>query len=114
MQKNAKEKRERKARGTCEKSADCAARIKKAAPSDGSGFTASRLGRKKHKRPPGKRPEAGAFHSLSDSKFKAPKTPLPHGLTGFAATKTVAKTSPAPAGAGGCNNPLAATRPTRA
>ena len=43
MQKNAKEKRERKARGTCEKSADCAARIKKAAPSDGSGFTASRL-----------------------------------------------------------------------
>ena len=36
-------------------------------------------------------PLPGAFHSLSDSKFKAPKTPPSHGLTGLAAIKQVAK-----------------------
>ena len=112
MQKNAKEKR-----GARAKKARIVPPASKKPPHQtgaASRHRGLRPGRKKHKRPPGKRPEAGAFHSLSDSKFKAPKTPLPHGLTGFAATKTVAKTSPAPAGAGGCNNPLAATRPTHA
>ena len=43
-------------------------------------------------------PENGAIlacvcHSFFESKFKAPKTPLSHGLTGFAAIKPVAKSA---------------------
>ena len=61
MQKSAKEKRERKARGTREKSADCAARIKKAAPSDGSGFTACGLAAKSTSAHPASGPKQAHF-----------------------------------------------------
>ena len=36
----------------------------------------------------------GAFHSFFESKFKAPKTPPSHGLTGLAAIESIAKSAP--------------------